>query len=237
MSARVLIRGPLACFTRPEMKVERMSYPVMTPSAARGILEAILYKPQFRWRVRYIHVLEPIKFIGLRRNEVKEKAPGLRTINGWMAGKSIHPIFADATEEQAGDDKHGCTQRNTVALKDVGYVIEADVWVRPGVKESPTKYYECFERRVKRGQCFAQPVLGCREFAGYFEPAPDQFTTISESPDLGLMLYDVFDLEAENDGYAKPFITLFNPSLKNGVIEIEDWASVKARHSLGGSHA
>ncbi len=237
MSVRVLIRGPLACFTRPEMKVERMSYPVMTPSAARGILEAILYKPQFRWRVRCVHVLEPIKFIGLRRNEVKEKAPGLRTIRGWMAGKPIRQIFADATEEEAGDDQHGRTQRNTVALKNVAYIIEADVRVRPGTGETPTKYYESFERRVKHGQCFVQPVLGCREFVGYFEPAPDRFTPISESRDLGLMLYDVFDLDAENDGYAKPFITLFNPSLRNGVIEVEDWAVVKARYIRGGSDA
>lgn len=237
MTARVLVRGALACFTRPEMKVERMSYPVMTPSAARGILEAILYKPEFRWRVRVIHVLKPIKFIGLRRNEVKEKAPGLKTIHGWMTGKPINPIMADATKEQAGDDQHGRTQRNTVALKDVAYIIDADVLVRPGKGETPTKYYESFMRRIERGQCFSQPSLGCREFASYFGPAPDKFVTISETRELGWMLYDVFDLDAENDGYAQPFLTLFRPSLKNGVMEVEDWPAVKARYLEGGVHA
>ncbi len=237
MTARVLVRGPLACFTRPEMKVERMSYPVMTPSAARGILEAILYKPEFRWRVRAIHVLKPIKFIGLRRNEVKEKAPGLKTIRGWMAGESVKPIRADATKDQAGDDQHGRTQRNTVALKDVAYIIDADVLVRSGKSDNPIKYYESFMRRVERGACFTQPSLGCREFAGYFGQAPDKFATISETRELGWMLYDVFDLDAENDGYAQPFITLFRPSLRDGVMEVEDWTAVKARHLEGGSHA
>jgi CRISPR-associated protein Cas5d len=236
MSTKVLVYGPLACFTRPEMKVERMSYPVMTPSAARGILEAILYKPEFRWRVKRIHVLKPVQFISLRRNEVKEKAPGLRTINGWMRGKPFRPIFADATKEEAGDDKHGRTQRNTVALKDVKYVIEAEVvQVRPGQEYGPTKYYECFERRVGKGQCFTQPVFGCREFAAYFEPAPPKEQIQEErikdpkEMDLGWMLYDVFDLDAQNDGYAKPFITLTRATLKEGVFEVEDWKAVKAR--------
>lgn len=237
MRVRVLIRGPLACFTRPEMKVERMSYPVMTPSAARGILEAILYKPQFRWRVRFIHVLEHIRFIGLRRNEVQGKISTAK-VKQWMQSKgTVEPLMADASGRELGGEGEGRTQRNTVALKDVAYVIEADVRVRPGTGESPTKYYECFLRRVDRGQCFAQPVLGCREFAGYFGPAPDHFRAIAESRDLGLMLYDVFDLDAENDGYAKPFITLFRASLKNGVVEVEDWAAVKARHTQGGHHA
>lgn len=237
MTARVLVRGPLACFTRPEMKVERMSYPIMTPSAARGILEAILYKPEFRWRVRTIYVLKPIKFIGLRRNEVKEKVPGIKTIHGWMTGSPIAPIMADATKDQAGDDQHGRTQRNTIALKDVEYVIDAEVIVRQGVGESPTKYYECFMRRVERGQCFTQPSLGCREFGAYFGLAPDRFNTISENRDLGPILYDVFDLDAKNDGYGEPFITLFAPSLRNGIMEVEDWDKVKSRHLNGGAHA
>lgn len=237
MSIKVLIRGPLACFTRPEMKVERMSYPVITPSAARGVLEAILYKPEFRWKVRRIHVLNSIKFIGLRRNEVQGKISTAK-VKQWMKGKgTIEPLVADAMGRDQGGEGEGRTQRNTVALKDVAYVIEADAWVRPEVKETPVKYYECFQRRVERGQCFVQPVLGCREFAGYFEPAPDQFETISDTRDLGLMLYDVFDLDARNDGYAKPFITLFTPKMERGVITVEDYASVKERHIAGGHHA
>lgn len=237
MNARVLVRGSLACFTRPEMKVERMSYPVMTPSAARGILEAILYKPQFRWRVRRINVLEPIKFIGLRRNEVQGKISTAK-VRQWVQGKgTVEPLVADASGRGQGGEGEGRTQRNTVALKDVAYVIDADVWVRPGTGESPAKYYECFSRRVERGACFTQPVLGCREFGAYFEPPPGHCTTITESCDLGLMLYDVFDLDADNDGYAKPFLTLFKPSLEGGVMKVEDWAAVKARHIRGGSDA
>lgn len=124
-----------------------------------------------------------------------------------------------------------------MALKDVAYVIDAEVLVRPGKRENPTKYYESFMRRVERGQCFAQPSLGCREFAGYFGPVPNEFVSISETRELGWMLYDVFDLDAENDGYAQPFITLFRPSLTNGVMEVEDWPAVKARHLKGGVHA
>ena len=237
MSIKILIRGPLACFTRPEMKVERMSYPVITPSAARGVLEAILYKPEFRWKVRRIHVLNSIKFIGLRRNEVQGKISTAKA-RQWMRGKgTIEPLVADAMGRGQGGEGEGRTQRNTVALKDVAYVIEADAWVRPEVKETPVKYYECFQRRVERGQCFAQPVLGCREFVGYFEPAPSQFETISDTRDLGLMLYDVFDLDASNDGYAKPFITLFSPKMERGVITVEDYASVKERHIAGGHNA
>lgn len=237
MSIKILIRGPLACFTRPEMKVERMSYPVITPSAARGVLEAILYKPEFRWKVRRIHVLNSIKFIGLRRNEVQGKISTAKA-RQWMRGKgTIEPLVADAMGRDQGGEGEGRTQRNTVALKDVAYVIEADAWVRPEVKETPVKYYECFQRRVERGQCFTQPVLGCREFVGYFEPVPDQFETISDTRDLGLMLYDVFDLDARNDGYAKPFITLFSPKMERGVITVEDYALVKERHIAGGHHA
>lgn len=237
MGVKVLIRGHLACFTRPEMKVERMSYPVITPSAARGVLEAILYKPEFRWKVRYIHVLNPIKFIGLRRNEVQGKI-STQKAKQWMSGKGIpKPLVADAMGRSQGGEGEGRTQRNTVALKDVAYVIEADVCVRPEVKETPVKYYESFQRRVERGQCFSQPVLGCREFAGYFEPPPDKFEAIRDTRDLGLMLYDVFDLDTQNDGYAKPFITLFSPKMEKGVIKVEDYVSVKARHTTGGNHA
>jgi len=237
MGIKLLVRGPLACFSRPEMKVERMSYPTITPSAARGILEAILYKPQFRWKIRRIHILNPIKFIGLRRNEVQGKISTAKA-KQWMKGKGTpSPLFADAMGRAQGGEGIGRTQRNTVALKDVAYIIEADIWVRPDVNESPRKYYESFSRRVNRGQCFSQPVLGCREFVGYFEAAPEHFEPISESRNLGLMLYDVFDLDKQNDGYARPFITLFSPQMKNGVIEVEDYTSVKKRHLAGVSDA
>jgi len=237
MGIQLLVRGPLACFSRPEMKVERMSYPAITPSAARGILEAIYYKPQFRWKIRRIHILKPIKFIGLRRNEVQGKISTAKA-KQWMKGKGTpSPLFADAMGRDQGGEGIGRTQRNTVALKDVAYVIEAEIGVRPEIKQYPRKYYDSFQRRVNRGQCFSQPVLGCREFVGYFEPAPEHFEPIPDSRDLGLMLYDVFDLDKQNDGYAKPFITLFSPKIDKGVIEVEDYTSVKKRHLAGAPHA
>jgi CRISPR-associated protein Cas5d len=238
MSVRVLVSGPFACFTRPEMKVERMSYPVMTPSAARGILEAILYKPEFRWHIRRIYVLKPIRWISFRRNEVKEKAPSSQSIYRWMTRKApIRPIIADATAEEAGDDQHGRTQRNTVALKDVSYIIEATLSVRPHCSDPPDKFYACFNRRVQRGQCFTQPTFGCREFPAFFEPAPATFTPIPDSFDIGWMLYDVFDLDERNDAYSKPFITLFHATLARGVMEVEAWSSVKSRYARGSSNA
>lgn len=234
---RIHVYGSLACFTRPEMKVERMSYPVITPSAARGIFEAILYKPEFYWHIRRIHVLKPIRFISLRRNEVKEKASAIRTIHGWMKGQSVRPVVVDATPEEAGDDKHGRTQRSTVALKDIAYVLDAEIHVRPGVGVPEAKYLDCFRRRVERGQCFAQPVFGCREFPAYFGPAPENFTPITETRDLGLMVYDVFDLDAPPNAYAPAFITLFHPVMRKGVITLDDWPAVRARHFTGGGHA
>lgn len=237
MGVRIHVYGSLACFTRPEMKVERMSYPVITPSAARGIFEAILYKPEFCWRIRQIHVLKPIRFMSLRRNEVKEKAPALRTIHGWMTGETVRPVVVDATPEEAGDDKHGRTQRNTVALKDVAYVLHAEIHVRPGAGAAAAKYLDCFQRRVERGQCFAQPVLGCREFPAYFKPASGSFAPITETRDMGLMVYDVFDLDAPPNAHAPAFVTLFHPVMREGVVTVDDWPEVKARHLTGGSYA
>src|SRR3990172_11606325 len=132
MTARVLVRGPLACFTRPEMKVERLSYPVMTPSAARGLLEAIFWKPQFQWQVRQIAVLNPIRFFSILRNEVNSKA------SVGAAG----PYFADRDR----------AQRHTLALRDVAYLIRAEMVLKPeAASEHPAKYRDQFRRRVERG--------------------------------------------------------------------------------------
>src|ERR1039457_926318 len=180
--------GDLACFTRPEMKVERVSYSVMTPSAARGLLEAILYKPQFRWRGHRIAVQKPIRFIALRRNEVKCRI---------IATRSPQPIFAE-------DER---TQRNTLALRDVEYVIEASLELsslanqprrRPPCEDEPDgddnlgKYYGMFRRRAGDGQCFARPCLGCREFPAHFELADESAMRVSPEinldTDLGMML-------------------------------------------------
>ena len=236
MSAAVHLRtfGDLACFTRPEMKVERVSYPVITPSAARGILEAILYKPQFRWRVRRIAVKKPIAFLAFRRNEVKSR----------LSPRKPEPLLVD-------EDR---TQRNTLALRDVEYVIEADIeltshagrprhgWDDPEDRgdDSAIKYLSMFLRRAEKGQCFAQPCFGCREFPASFELADQSAMQVPgnapEKRDLGLMLYDVFDLDMMHApgkvAKPQPRVTFFPAMLENGILHVPPWSEVKEQ--LGG---
>ncbi len=184
---RVRVRGELACFTRPEFKVERVSYEVMTPSAARGVLEAVHWKPAIRWVLTAIRVLAPVRFVSFKRNEVKNRASVDSALQG-MKGLAVDPYFAD--EDRA--------QRNTVALRDVDYVVEAHFVAAPrwGPDDSYAKHAEMFTRRLKSGQTFHQPYLGCREFAAVVEPAPDPLPA-SKLPkewrdrDLGLMLHDL----------------------------------------------
>lgn len=236
--------GDLACFTRPEMKVERVSYPVITPSAARGLLEAILYKPQFRWRILRIAVRRPVRFLAFRRNEVKSRA----------ATRNPEPIIAE-------EDR---TQRNTLALRDVDYMIEASLNLtrlanqprqRPPSEDESAgddnlgKYYGMFRRRAEKGQCFNQPCFGCREFPAHFELANADAMNVGPglNPDssLGLMLYDVFDLDIGADYRsgkieAKPQITFFRAGLRNGHL-VEDgrdtlprWEDMKTQLQPGG---
>ena len=227
------IWGDLACFTRPEMKVERMSYPVPTPSAARGILEAILYKPQFRWRVHRIAVRRSIKFLSFRRNELKSVANS----------RKPEPILAE-------DDR---TQRNTLALRDVDYVIEASLELnrlanqlrkKPPAPDEPqgddnlSKYYGIFRRRVEKGQCFTQPCFGCREFPAHFELVqPSDMAAPPDAnvdTDLGYILYDVFDLDIPANWKPgkvekpEPLSTFFQARLENGIVNVPDWRDVKA---------
>ncbi len=174
--------GPLACFTRPELKVERMSYQVMTPSAARGLLEAVLWKPAIQWRIERIKVLAPIKFTAFRRNEVNTKAspPRLATIREG----GVAPIFF-ADEDRA--------QRNTVALRNVDYVVEAHftMTARAGEADNMAKFVEMFRRRVEKGQHFHQPYFGCREFIANVIPADSAPDPVDDSRDLGIMLWDI----------------------------------------------
>lgn len=203
---RVRIRGELACFTRPEMKVERVSYEVMTPSAARGVLEAILWKPQIAWHINAIEVLAPIRWASFRRNEVQK-----------IAGKTHK--FGD---EIVVDDER--TQRNTVALRDVDYVIEA--WFErtdiAGDGDPVAKYVEMFRRRLAKGQHHHAPYLGCREFAANVEPAPEATrpAEIVERP-LGWMFYD-FDWPGFVGGSAPPGVAprplFFEARLSGGVL-------------------
>ena len=173
----VKIWGEMACFTRPEMKVERLSYNVMTPSAARGILEAIFWKPEFKWRVREIWILNEIRHISFLRNEINS-----RQSERSDASKGGH-YYADAGKNRA--------QRHTVALRDVVYIVRAEQILAAHTADSPKKYSEQFFRRVKKGQYFHHPYLGCREFAAHFAPVDGTEKPILLSDDLGMMLFDI----------------------------------------------
>ena len=207
--------GPIACFTRPELKVERVSYDVITPSAARAIFEAIFWKPAIHWQVTKIEVLNPIKWTSIRRNEV-----------GATASKS--PIFIDEVDNK-GKLKNR-QQKNTLMLRDVRYRLYAKLEFIPIRKrkeqanaeehpdENPAKYNAMFERRASKGQCFNQPYLGTRECSASFKLVDHEKDTldvpISESRDLGLMLYDM-DFEAN---LKNPPAMFYRAKMENGVI-------------------
>ena len=204
------ISGDLACFTRPEMKVERVSYDVITPSAARAVFEAILWKPAIRWHVRRIEVLKPIRFINLRRNEVASVVSTRNVQQAMAAGAGDLAIYIE-------DDRQ---QRAGLMLRDVAYRVHADMEVRSDRQDPmpPQKYHAIFERRAEHGQCVNQPYLGCREFAARVrlvtepskEPAP-----IGDSRDLGWMLHD---LDFENPADPQP--VFFRAQMTAGAIEV-----------------
>lgn len=184
---RLLVSGKHALFTRPEMKVERVSYDVMTPSAARGILEAIHWKPAIVWVVDAIHVLNPIRFQSIRRNEVGHKAPTGKIKTALNKGdlEGLH-ILVDEDRQQ----------RASTLLVDVAYVIEAHFeWTaKRGPDDTDGKHLDIFNRRARKGQCFHQPCLGAREFPADFhlvEPEETLPAAIDESRDLGFMLWDI----------------------------------------------
>ncbi len=205
-SFSVRVQGPLACFTRPELKVERMSYPVITPSSARGVLEAVLWKPAIQWHVDRISVLAPIEIVAFRRNEVNNRAvaPSAAVV---ARGGEVAPYYAD--EDRA--------QRNTVALRDVDYRIDAHFTMteRAGSDDNPTKFVEMFRRRLSNGQHWQQPYLGCREFIADVGPVDDNCPRpINESRDLGVMLWDIIYQAGAN----RP--VFFAARMNSGVIEI-----------------
>jgi CRISPR-associated protein Cas5d len=196
--------GNFACFTRPEMKVERVSYSVPTPSAARGILESIFWKPQFTWRIEEIWVLRPIRYFSLLRNEVRSKA-SQRTATRWQ--KQGGGYFA----------RQNRTPRHTLALHDVDYIIRAQVEVKPGIDDHPAKFRDQFRRRVRKGRCFARPYLGCREFAANFaEPTGDE-QPIDHTADLGRML---LDLDYRTDGSGRGMPHFFQARLECGILRV-----------------
>jgi len=200
----VKVWGDYACFTRPEMKAERVSYPIMTPSAARGLLEAIFWKPEFRWQVRQIEVLKPIRYISIIRNEVNSKA-SLRSAQQWAVSGGSY--FAD--EDRA--------QRHTLALYDVAYLIRADIVLAVHATDDVAKYRDQFRRRVTRGQCYHRPYLGCREFAASFSDPDGTEQPIGLTSDLGRMLFDL-DYAPDQSGRGTPHF--FNARLDGGILRI-----------------
>lgn len=214
---RLKVAGEFACFTRPDLKVERMSYPCMTPSAARGILEAILWKKEFQWFVRRIIVLKPIKFASIKRNEISKRQ-----------NPQGNPI--EITENRV--------QRNSIVLKDVAYIIEASVYVDESlIKQSKgsdnpisvVKYRTMFERRVRKGQCWHQPCLGTREFAADFSLPDEQDKPFDITYPIGSMFYDMF---YDNKGKASPEF-FYDVAIVSGILECpED----KAMKMLSSSH-
>ena len=234
--------GDFACFTRTEMKVERYSNPVITPSAARGIFDAIYWKKSygFYWQIEKAEILAPPRYIALRRNEVKDKAPSERTILAWRDGtKAIEPIWADGDRDLLGSDQKGRTQRQTMALKDVRYRLYGHLHFRGNVSEAAT-YDTQFERRASQGKCFCQPYLGCREFPAYFELVDAEVQHIPPYAmylDIGWMLYDVFDLHCVNEGTAPAKISLFQARIINGVMSIPAFDDPAVRKVEEVSHA
>ncbi|MGI8857452.1 MAG: type I-C CRISPR-associated protein Cas5c [Thermomicrobiales bacterium] len=203
----VKVWGEYALFTRPEMKVERLSYPVMTPSAARGILSSILWKPEMEWRIEEIWVLKPVRYFSILRNEVNSRASE-RAARGWeKSGVGGY----DATNDRA--------QRHTLGLRCVAYVIRAQIAVRPGVEADVAKYRDQFRRRVERGQCFAMPYLGTREFSASFAPPDGTERPEDYSEDLGLMLHD---LDYASDGSGRGTPRFFEARVDHGILRPSD---------------
>lgn len=191
---KLLVSGDYACWTRPEMKAERVSYDVMTPSGARGILEAIYWKPQIRWVIDKIRVLTPIRFTNIRRNEVAHKLSVANVKRAMNGGAQIIALYAD--------DSKNRQQRATLLLTNVRYGIEAHFEVIDSKERDGTitadpaaKHLDQFNRRLKKGQCFHRPYLGCREFAARFDPLagdwPDCPEELRGERDLGFMLHDI----------------------------------------------
>lgn len=217
---RLKISGEFACFTRPEAKVERVSYPLPTPSAARNILDSICWRPEMRWIVTGIEVLKPIRYVSIRRNEVQSKISPL-TVRNWMSDVSRYePLAAGAGANSDG------TPRTSLLLRDVAYIIEAYpvVFDKSG-DNSPAKYISMLSRRIEKGQCFQRPSLGCREFAADFSLPTSDDTPISHNENLGRILYDIVFRPEGNRA------VFFDAKLASGVMDTRP-EIVLADHAL-----
>ena len=218
MAIKMEVWGDYACFSRPEMKVERVSYDVMTPSAARGILEAIYWHPGLRWHIDRIHVMNPIRFANIRRNEVKSKISAQNVRTAMMGGSK--PLYIHTAED--------IQQRAAMVLKDVHYVIEAHFTMteRASEGDNPGKFQDIIKRRLNSGQCYHQPYFGCREFPVSFRPY-EEGSCISwyqneERRDLGYMLYDIDYSDLQN---IQPMF--FRAELRYGVLDLTNCEVVR----------
>lgn len=212
LGVKVRVWGDLALFSRPEMKVERCSYDMITPSAARGILEAIYWHPGLRWKIDKIYVQKPIQFTSIRRNEVKSK----------MLASSVLSVMNGADKPLYINTKSDIVQRASVLLRDVSYVIEAHFEMTAQANESDNegKFKDIVMRRLRSGKCYHMPYFGCREFPANFELFEGEVTDLAyagETRDLGYMLYD-FDYS--NAGEIQPMF--FRAMLKNSILDLQD---------------
>ena len=204
------VSGEFACFTRPEMKIERVSYDVITPSAARAVFEAVLWKPAIRWQIERIEVLKPITWTNVRRNEVGSVIPMGSVKTAMKCGKGMLGLYVE-------DDRQ---QRAGLILRDVAYRLHAhfEMTDKAGTEDNEGKFADMFRRRASSGQCFNQPYLGCREFSARFrlvEPNLVAMNPIPESRDLGWVLYDLDYSDAKN---IRPLF--FRAQLENGVVQV-----------------
>ncbi len=218
MGVRVRVWGDYALFSRPELKVERCSYDVMTPSAARGILEAIYWHPGMRWIIDKIYVKKPIQFTSVRRNEVKSK----------ILASSVLQVYNGADKLLYISSKSDIVQRASLLLYDVEYVIEAhfEMTENANASDNPGKFKDIIMRRLRRGECFHMPYFGCREFPAHFclceeEQIQTAYDDVDEK-DLGYMLYDIDYSDKEN---IQPMF--FRAVMKNGVLDLRDCEVVR----------
>lgn len=212
MSVKIRVWGPYALFSRPEMKVERCSYDVLTPSAARGLLEAIYWHPGLRWCIDKIQVVKPIRFTSVRRNEVKSKVSASNALQVYNGVDK--PLYINTKED--------IVQRASILLCDVEYVIEAhfEMTEKANATDNPGKFQDIIKRRLKRGECYHMPYFGCREFPANFALCEEEISSYYENEpekDLGFMLYDMDYTDPNN---IQPMF--FRAVMKHGTIDLRD---------------
>ncbi|WP_455648914.1 type I-C CRISPR-associated protein Cas5c [Enterocloster citroniae] len=212
LGVRVKVWGDYALFSRPEMKVERCSYDIITPSAARGILEAIYWHPGMSWKIDSIHVIKPIQFTSIRRNEVKSK----------ISANNVLSVYNGAKKELFISSKEEIVQRASLLLKDVEYVISAhfDLTDKANDSDNPGKFKDIIMRRLRRGECYHTPYFGCREFPANFclceEEVHGAYEAVDDK-DFGFMLYD---MDYSNPEDIQPMF--FRAVMRHGIVDLKD---------------